>query len=92
MVNNTSLNFSQQVLDLFLAQHLEALAQLVFFDDSNFNVLVSHLTLERVLKSFDGSVHCITDIDVIRVSLLKERAGLFGTLTECGGFPAVVSS
>ena len=92
LVNNTSLDFSQQVLDLVLTHHLEALAQLALLDDSDFDVLVSHLPLESVLESFDRGVHCIANINVVCVGLLKEGASLFRALAECGSLPTVVGS
>ena len=58
-------------------------------DDTNFDVLICELSLEAVLKSKNGSVNGIFNVEIIREALFQEALSLGALLAKSGSLPAI---
>ena len=84
-----SVDFSKEIGDLFLRQHVELSLWVALPDDAYLDVLWRHLALEDIFQCLNGRVHSVADVHIIREDLLEEGSRLGGSLAEGSSLPAV---
>jgi len=71
---------------------MEGLAGVWVFDNGYLEVSLGHLSFKSVFQGLNRSVHSVTNVDVLCISLFKEGAGFSGTFAKSSSFPAVESA
>ena len=68
------------------------LPESIIITNSNLNVVLSHLSLKPFLECKNGGVHSILQLQILRVSLLKESFAIDIVLAHSSGFPGKICS
>lgn len=89
---DSSFDFSEEIFNFLLAENFESLLRIAIFDNSNFNVARSHLSIKAILEGLDRQVGCISNVKIVRVGLLEESLGFCGSAAQGSCLPAVESS